>query len=81
MSFSEEFICDGIRYKLESNCEQALWPKLRSRVQAFLANRGKEAAKQMFGQASVGGYTKLNNVLCKFKLTINPKGNSFNVTI
>lgn len=81
MSFSEEFICDGTRYKLASDCPQKIWPLLRSRVQCWIATRGKEAAAHMFGQASAKGCVTFNRILYNFTLTINPEGNNFNATL
>lgn len=69
------FQIDNVEYLLESNCQQACWPRLKDKVIRHLERIGKHSAKDMFGHtAKAEGRTSLNNELVKFQLTINPKG-------
>ena len=77
--FSKEFQIDGVPYLLESDCEPQIWPLLCNRVEKQLVRIGKEAAKSMYGPATVMSCTKFANAryVVPFKLTINPQGNPF----
>ena len=74
---SKEFAIDGVNYLLSSDCEKQIWPKLCDRVEKHLILIGSEAAKCIYGPASVTGKTKMCNSLVSFQLTINPEGNPF----
>lgn len=69
------FQIDNVNYLMESDCLQADWPRLVDKVQRQLERIGKKAAAQMYGSEAVArSYTKINHRLCKFNLTVNPKG-------
>lgn len=69
------FQVDGTTYLLEANCHQLIWPRVIDKVHKQIERIGKKSAADMFGHtASARCYTKINNVLVKFNLTINPKG-------
>lgn len=71
----QQFNIDGVDYLIESNCEKADWPRLVDKVIRHLERIGKYAAKDMCGhKATVRGYTRINNRLAKYYLTINPQG-------
>ncbi len=70
-----QFKIDGTDYLIESECSQAVFPRLTDKVIRHLERIGKHAAAEMYGhEAVVSSYTKINNELVKFKLTVNPKG-------
>lgn len=69
------FQVDGTEYLLQANCNSVQWPRLIDKVHKHLERVGKKSAADMFGHtASARCYTKINNVLVKYSLTINPKG-------
>lgn len=69
-----QFSIDGVNYQLASSCEVSIFPKLCDRVIRHLERIGKESAKNMYGEATCVGKTKMCNRLISFKLTINPQG-------
>lgn len=69
-----QFQIDNINYQLSSDCHQAVFPNLCDRVQRHLIRFGAEAAKSIFGEATVVGKTKFGCGVLSFKLTINPQG-------
>lgn len=70
------FQIDGTNYLLESSCQQHSWPRLIDKVHKYLERYGKDVRRH-FGSdlsATNEGSSSINNVVCTFKLTINPKG-------
>lgn len=69
------FQIDNVNYHLESQCQQALWPRVVDKVCRQLERIGKKAAADMYGHsATARGYTTINKQLIKYDLTVNPKG-------
>ena len=69
------FNIDGTNYLIESNCNQSIWPRLVDKISRHLERAGKKAALEMKGRkAKVICYTRINKILVRFFLTINPEG-------
>lgn len=69
-----QFSIDGVPYQLASDCEVVIFPKLCDRVFRRLERIGKDAAQNMYVEATCSGKTKMCNRIVSFKLTINPNG-------
>ena len=75
--FSAEFYVQEIRFLLQSPCQQAQWPLLQNRIKSALSSfEGKSLPKHGL-EITEHGTIQVNNVDCRFSLTINPKGNPF----
>lgn len=73
--FHSQFEIDGIKYMLEAECPQAVWPRVCDRVQKELMRYGKDSAKEVFGRkATSTAYISIMGRTVRVQLTVNPEG-------
>lgn len=76
-----EMFVHNVRYLLQSNCPEKVFPILKTRMSQFLIECGKDtsyrATMDALGASAVRLATPINGVLVECTLTAHPDGNNF----